>query len=473
MTKSNGGSAVDPKSVNALVIGNRGTFLAEGGVYSLPADVRDLLDPLRNERTRKLTLHIHGGLTPLSWGLETARRMLEVYKGVSRPLTLVWGSGASETIEHNVEAISSTEMFEALLHLAIKTVLERFVGGAGARGDVGDEDVRAILADEHGLDHYDAPVRNAASRLDPADADELEQSLAAELNPQIEIDGRLANARAGIGLPRGVESEVGQRGEAITLWLAYKLGRAVVRLGLRYANGRDHGLRETVFEELIQAVYLADLGSWVWQRMKDRTAEMWLPDAGTVLDLERHVGTALLEGLNALGAEVPDLTLDVVGHSAGAIALCHLLAEVSQRTRIKVRNVVFLAPACTVDQFYDEVVSQPARFDRFMMFALRDAAECRDAILPGLYGKSLLYLVSGALERQADEAILGLERHTTGKPPYETPKAKAVHEFLSVPGRTVWAEDPAASGLSTRATSHGGFNTDPCTLESLRAIVSG
>ena len=171
-------------------------------------------------------------------------------------------------------------------------------------------------------------------------------------------------------------------------------------------------------------------------------------------------------------------TVDLVGHSAGSIAICQLLPEAVRRG-VKLRNVVFLAPACTVDLFYDNVVrlhdtsahTTPA-FEQFRLFTLRNTEECQDRIIPGLYHKSLLYLVSGVMEENADEPILGLARHTTGATPYDSDKAKAVHAYLGKENRVIRAGEPPVDGLSSKATSHGGFSSDPATLASLKAIVS-
>jgi hypothetical protein len=79
--------------------------------------------------------------------------------------------------------------------------------------------------------------------------------------------------------------------------------------------------------------------------------------------------------------------------------------------RVKVRNELFLAPACRLDLFAGSVARKPDRFAHFRMFTMRDENEKRDRLVPFLYPRSLLYLVSGALEDIPDAALAGLDHH--------------------------------------------------------------
>jgi hypothetical protein len=115
------------------------------------------------------------------------------------------------------------------------------------------------------------------------------------------------------------------------------------------------------------------------------------------------------------------------------------------------------------------------RFENFRMFLMDDALERRDKLAPGVYPRSLLYFVSGALEGEADALILGLHRHTTGAPPYDGEPGSLVHEYIAEdPSRLVLSRtaDGSPAGMRSAASRHGDFDDDSSTLASLTAIIS-
>jgi hypothetical protein len=242
----------------------------------------------------------------------------------------------------------------------------------------------------------------------------------------------------------------------------------------RFYSGRNHGLHPTVVEEVLRGLFLAQFGKWIWDGMKTKACQMWRPNTGRI-GLDQFAGSYFLDRLADLQRAQPNFVIDLVGHSAGAIAICQLLAETVQRQPpVRIRNVLLLAPACTVELFYREVVSQPNRFEQFRMFALRDQQERRDRLLPFFYPWSLLYFVSGTLEANADDPILGMERFALGIPARDSPELRATVKFLQVTQlqRVVWAGEPGSDGLYSEAQTHGAFDDDRVTLESLRWIIS-
>lgn len=68
------------------------------------------------------------------------------------------------------------------------------------------------------------------------------------------------------------------------------LAAIAYRVIRRHVRGRDHGFYPTVVEELLRELYLANLGAWVWDQMKEKAAAMWLPNDGLSGD-ERRVGS--------------------------------------------------------------------------------------------------------------------------------------------------------------------------------------
>ncbi len=104
--------------------------------------------------------------------------------------------------------------------------------------------------------------------------------------------------------------------------------------------------------------------------------------------------------------------LHLIGHSAGSIALGHLLdLFATGSTKQKIASCSLFAPACTVafaNAHYVPAVNSSKILPRqaFHIDTLSDDVECDDTVGP--YQKSLLYLVSRALEDQHKTPLLGL-----------------------------------------------------------------
>ena len=97
---------------------------------------------------------------------------------------------------------------------------------------------------------------------------------------------------------------------------------------------------------------------------------------------------------------------------------------------------------------------------RFATFLLDDQSEQHDSTCSALldYSRSLLYLVSESFETDRRHMpILGMER-------YFGEAVKGLANVTAV----------IAPGLKSRSTSHGGFDDDPLTMESvIRFIKTG
>src|SRR5690606_11603846 len=85
----------------------------------------------------------------------------------------------------------------------------------------------------------------------------------------------------------------------VAMTLAGYLAKVVVAVIKRYIRKTDHGFYPTVVEEILRAVYVADLGEWVWGGMKDVASGMWKPNDGLGGE-DMHGGRYFLAGLSAL-----------------------------------------------------------------------------------------------------------------------------------------------------------------------------
>jgi acetyl esterase/lipase len=169
----------------------------------------------------------------------------------------------------------------------------------------------------------------------------------------------------------------------------------------------------------------------------------------------------------------------LVGHSAGAIFHAALLQRLVE-AGLPVAFMALLAPALRVDDFEHAVLPQLGRsggVQRFAVFNLSDRRELDDVCAAGgvnAYHKSLLYLVSRALEGrasgQSEAPLLGMAKF------FDRPLGRGTlqGEIRARGGDCV--SSPAAMPDNSRsdATSHGGFAGDTRTMTSVvMRVLSG
>lgn len=183
-----------------------------------------------------------------------------------------------------------------------------------------------------------------------------------------------------------------------------------------------------------------------------------------------------------------DLEIHLVGHSAGAIMLGHLLTSLAARQMANnVASVHLYAPACTVQFANRHYATQAEVMKKLYIHLLSDRVE-RDDSVGVVYRKSLLYFVSNALEVDLRTPILGL--HNVFNPNYGGwDGTSATGEALRA-----WREAAKESGLlkdqrlnvidtndiltalpsRTISASHGGFDNDIQVLtQTLQTIRGG
>jgi hypothetical protein len=212
----------------------------------------------------------------------------------------------------------------------------------------------------------------------------------------------------------------------------------------------------------------------IWSQMKQ--------NAEASVDVGRGC-TLLADTLAALQAQVPQLEIHLVGHSAGSIILGHLLDLLPAR-KLAAKSCHLYAPACTVrfalDHYAPAIGHDVLPGKRLFIHLLSDGNEICDTVGP--YQKSLLYLVSRALENCHKMPILGLERVYDPKsnPRWhdsELPNVREWQKFWTGLGGSldVVTEKQVSTGTlgrNIRAT-HGSFDNDAKTIElTLRRITN-
>lgn len=468
---------------NMIHVGAGGTFEASGDFTTVPEDVDTLFAQLEVSDHKALTIHFHGGLVKEGKGVEIADMMKDVYGAANNySLSLVWETGLIETFKQNLGQIYKTKLFQKLLTWVIKRAAERF-GGFNARGPgvpIPQSEIEKELTKERPFESYDhkdtgkGAARGGPISVKEENLDDVREELFAEFEEIVQADDEIGDLLREKDEVEPIDTS--KRGIWTAAKVAARLAKITYRVIRRHVRDRDHGFYPTVVEEILREYYLADLGAWVWGNMKSKAQAMWLPNDHLIGE-EKRVGTYVLDAIAKLQVK-REIKINLVGHSAGSIVICHLLnAAANRHPGVKFNQVVFLAPAVRSDLALREVAAQPARFADFRQFTMADSYERDDNLVPGIYTRSLLYFISGVLEPDmVDQPIAGLMRHATREKPFDKGPAKDWADFALASGRTVLSDssvlDPDASA-DRRSTSrkHGDFDNDIVTQESLTHLL--
>ena len=183
----------------------------------------------------------------------------------------------------------------------------------------------------------------------------------------------------------------------------------------------------------------------------------------------------LVDELNRIARSGWQPPITLIGHSAGCQVLCHWLTMAPEVLPATLAfDVVWLAPVCTVAEAARVFARCGSRIRGFRQFGLSDAFERRDALVPGVYPRSLLYFVSGVLEAETDTPLMGMERYfrprTAGR--QRDAHIAAVEEACAGrPGGFVWSPDTSAPGGSSAARHHATIDDDAVTVASVQHLL--
>jgi hypothetical protein len=199
----------------------------------------------------------------------------------------------------------------------------------------------------------------------------------------------------------------------------------------------------------------------LWEEMKN--------DAS--LPFERQKGGKISDGLFVIKAfaealQDTHLKIHLAGHSTGAVLLGHLLhaLDVLDIPDL-IKSCSLMAPACSIDfykEHYEPRLNGQAtgrakvRLPALAIYNLTEKLELEDNVAL-VYHKSLLCLVSRALERQIDKPLLGMQRYAK--------------QLTAHPGMSIHYSD-GKKGVTT-STSHGGFDNDVKTMNTIMKQILG
>ena len=177
----------------------------------------------------------------------------------------------------------------------------------------------------------------------------------------------------------------------------------------------------------------------------------------------RFVDNALPERAFADTLQGTDMKFHLAGHSTGGILLGNLLNALdSVKEPTQISTCTLLAPACPVDFFNQNYAPrlsascQGKRLRKMDVYNLTEKQELDDNVIKA-YRKSLLYLVSNAYERSKGKPLLGMEKFS------KTIRDRKNLEFIY----------SKVTGKVCRSTTHGGFDNDTTTMNSLLKRILG
>lgn len=236
-------------------------------------------------------------------------------------------------------------------------------------------------------------------------------------------------------------------------------------IGQLFLEARDRSLEVTA---------RSLLGKAVWTEMKENAAAGASREGGL---------NKLADQLKRLQEELPSLEIHLIGHSAGSILLGHLLTRMTTRD-LKAHSMTLYAPACTVefavDQYGKAFKKGTLNKKTVTIELLSDKLERADSVGP--YGKSLLYLVSRALEQLHKTPLLGMERAWDIKDEDDLWHSKGQKDIKT--WRKLWGNQidpsvhhdtfpPASNGKESIPRNHGHFDNEINVLTKTLQIILG
>lgn len=216
------------------------------------------------------------------------------------------------------------------------------------------------------------------------------------------------------------------------------------------------------------------LGKPLWSEMRENAQYSSRPNTGGAW--------AVLEELDKLLRLDPTIEVHVAGHSAGSIFMAGVVQRLAAPRNLPIANgpaqgatglgkrigsLSLWAPACTTALFKEAYLPALSSVDRFALYTLTDRAE-QDDHCAKIYNKSLLYLVSNALDARAripvfrpdGEPILGMAKFVE--------KDSQLSKLFG--GRRQWIQTPNEIAIdkpgASRARAHGDFDDDEATVRS-------
>jgi hypothetical protein len=427
--------------------------------WTTPAQLEDAFAAFKTSKANHLAVFFHGGLVNRGEGLAQAQRLIDGYRNAGAyPFFFIWNSGLLTAVEAALLPFAD--------NLVIRRVVERHLVF-----------FTRLLDDALKLKTAEGDLLRAIGDL-PRDTPPRRLTLLGALGRI--VDSIWLPRRRDFALPdpdlwrqkidafeKDLEKDMAGLGDLSDgLKFTEAIGSKILhRLWQRFRSGHDHGLYTSLIEEVAVAIGLdAALGK-LWETMKSDIDQAFLPDPAV------YGGTAFLQGLTEVWDASTRLTL--IAHSGGTVYIDRMLRAIDAKLPADVKaDIVFIAAALSFDAFAATIASGvfARRVGEYRLFALKDECEAGYWQVPGVYDKSMLYLLSALCEFDPDEdkPLVGMQRYWSGASPYSMPNILTVTGTIP-PGARVWSPtDPLAPpGFRANAVKHEGFAEEPKTDESV------
>ncbi|MGE8377240.1 MAG: hypothetical protein ACN6PN_02790, partial [Sphingobacterium sp.] len=328
------------KDENYIInVGPGGTFQKSSKYQTTPEQIDNIFETWENAGASNISLYFHGGLVSESEGLKIARKVApHILKGDSFPICFVWETGLAETIISNITKLGETSFFQTVLKFLIEKVSKKvsmdIEPGRGNGQGIPKSVIEIELEKEVPFEEYDSWTGFQNSRgvsgldalrnIDPLILEEeIQQEIQSEIEENYSLKKELEKYKVPVYDEKGTENG---RGIIEGIQIAAQIGKIAYKIIRRFINRTDHGLYPTIVEEVLRKFYFAELGAWVWKSMKDKSISMWNDNAGRSHH-QRFVGRYFLDKLSNYVIKNPEVKINLIGHSAGSIAICNLLTK--------------------------------------------------------------------------------------------------------------------------------------------------
>lgn len=425
--------------------------------YTTSKDIDDLFQYLHQDNTEKLIIYFHGGLVSKKSGLSSANVMKNIFTDkVSKRHTIsfIWETSLLEIVAQNFKNIANGIDYQEILEKSLR-----------------------FLEKKLSIPSFINIKEQSFKTQSFNKLQELSESFGnfPEMGEVIAFNQYLPHSEEDL-LPE-VEAflQENQSNQMESLSLGLDLIKNMVKVAFavlqRYINQTHHDFYPTVVEEVFRKIYVDKAGGWIWSQIKNKAEEMF-KDNTSLQDEKLHIGTYFLIKLNTHIQERKNqnkkFEIELIGHSAGSIVICHLLEASHQLfpKSLTYNHVFFLAPACRVDLFLEKgkKAIEDGVFKKFKMFTMEKEKEKADQCVPYIYTYSLLYMVSGLFEgNEVDAKIMGLHEHFEAEGRYtHFEELQELKTFLSK--HTIVLSDKDAQNPHetnrSNALKHGDFDDD-------------
>ncbi len=469
---------------------------------------------------KPIVIYLHGGAI----SQKKVEDQISTYLSVSAfkeedcfPIYVLYKSGIGEVIKNNLleafhaspidhpqaegldgiqtilsKVIRSNE-FSGLYKILFKRIVKKLAKKKIDLGNIGFESTGESLIWEQKLNNINSNLNQFSFTEEPREdfydqLEELEaekeavedynleelQALQEELMSDEEV--RIQAQQIGF-VPSGSGFEAAGTGIKFVVLIINILSRIIKR----FIKKTDHGIQETLIEEILRQFVEGPLTKW-WSTLKSDMDQAFTNDQPNAHEI--YAGTVILSLLDKYWNQLQqggERKVYLIGTSAGTTFLSKFLkaADTLQIHPDITFQTVFVVPSVTIEEIYDNIRFNRSRIQYARIFGLNEQFEVDDQVI-FLYRKSILFLISGILEEEVATPLLGMERIYKNRAPFKLDQVKNqiirdVRDFFTDNFDTpfIWSPVLDGPGKNNTGTRHQTMITNQPLLGSLNDIIKG